>query len=487
MVDPEGSSSLASGERITRRQVLKKSLLGAAGLVLLPAVAAACQGSASPPAAPNATAAPATLPPATPTPTPSPTPPDFLGRKLSGALTVGSNHSAPTELAGMKAIDSAFAAATDLAPTLNTVNPGTFQDQMNAVLGIDGGSPNDAFTWFSGYRMRSLAAQGLAAPIDDVWAHVKDNFTAGLATTVTGNDGRVYGIPVDFYPWCMFYRKSVWAAKGYTVPATWDDLLALCARMQKDGLTPIAFGDHDGWPAMGIFDILDLRLNGYDFHIALLDGAIEWTDPRVTTVFETWRKLIPYCSPDFADLTWQGACDALVRETAGMYFIGLFLTDEVNAADPTGAALADIDFFPFPAMGNDFDAEAAIDAPVDVWMLYAKSPTLAADLDNARAYLEFWARGSTQLLMYKADRALIPTARDADPAGFDALTAKAVSIVGNAGRIAQFMDRDSRPEFVGANGMQSFLLDFLKNPNQDLPKLEASIQDFWDSLPPYRI
>ena len=42
--------------------------------------------------------------------------------------------------------------------------------------------------------------------------------------------------------------------------------------MQTDGITPIAFGDKDGWPAQGTFDILNLRLNGYDFHVGLMAG-----------------------------------------------------------------------------------------------------------------------------------------------------------------------------------------------------------------------
>jgi multiple sugar transport system substrate-binding protein len=36
--------------------------------------------------------------------------------------------------------------------------------------------------------------------------------------------------------------------------------------MQADDLVPIAFADKDGWPAMGTFDQLNLRINGYQFH-----------------------------------------------------------------------------------------------------------------------------------------------------------------------------------------------------------------------------
>ena len=50
--------------------------------------------------------------------------------------------------------------------------------------------------------------------------------------------------------------------------------------MKADGLTPLAFGDKDGWPAMGTFDILNMRVNGYQFHIELMKGAPEVDRPE---------------------------------------------------------------------------------------------------------------------------------------------------------------------------------------------------------------
>jgi len=209
--------------------------------------------------------------------------------------------------------------------------------------------------------------------------------------------------------------------------------------MKKDRLTPIAFSDLEGWPALGTFDILNLRLNGYDFHMALLTGRERWTDERVTGVFKEWARLVPYYAGGFLKLTWQQACDALTREQAGMYYLGLFMTAEVVAIDET--VLDDIDFFEFPYFGNEFDAERAVEAPADVWAMAAKSPTLGADRGNARAYLEFWAQGSTQLLMYNSAPSLIPAASDIDVSKLDRLSAKSVQLVSRAQRITSFFDR----------------------------------------------
>jgi multiple sugar transport system substrate-binding protein len=455
-------------DSVSRRTVLK-GLAGAAGLVSVPAIIAACSSS-------GATTAPSEAAPSEA----ASAAPSTAASVAAGSLSVGSNHSDPGEKKGMEAINAAFTQETGITVNMNTVDHGTFQDQLTSYLG---GTPETAYTWFSGFRMKFFADQGLNVAVDDVWDKVKGNYTAGFANSVVGNDGKVYGIPVDYYPWCVFYRKSVFTDKGYTVPATWDDLKALCTKMQSDGLTPIAFGDKDGWPAMGTFDILNLRLNGYDFHVNLMAGKEKWTDPKVTAVFQKWAEIVPFHAKDYAGLTWQNAADTLVQKKSGMYLLGLFVSAQFSATnDP--ADIADLDFFPFPTLGTTFDSEGALDAPIDTWELAAKSPNLAAETDAAKAYLEFWSKGSTQVIMFQNQAGLIPTASDADTSSYSDLQKKAVEIVSKAQKITQFLDRDTRSDFAGSNGMQSFLQKFLEKPSQDLAAYQKTIQDFWDSLPP---
>jgi multiple sugar transport system substrate-binding protein len=255
--------------------------------------------------------------------------------------------------------------------------------------------------------------------------------------------------------------------------------------MKKDGLTPIAFADKDGWPAQGTFDILNLRLNGYDFHVNLLTGANgqKWTDPKVTAVFKKWSEITQYYSAGFKGLTWEQGADQLLRKQAGMYLLGLFVGDEFKASG-TPADLGQLDFFAFPDLGTSYDAEKALDAPIDVYMVTKKSPTLSNDLGQAKAFMEFVAKGSTQVTYWKNAPGSIPTANDADTSQYSALTKKAVDIVSKAQKITQYFDRDSRPDFSGPNGMQGFLLSFLSNPSGDTTNLQKQMQTFWESLPP---
>ena len=398
-----------------------------------------------------------------------------------GSMSLGSYQSDSVPKKALADLVSSFTSSNGgTKVNINTVDHGTFQNQITSYLQ---GTPEDVFTWFSGHRMRFFAAKGLATPVDDVWDKVKGNFSGAFAESVKGNDGHIYGVPVDYYPWGVFYRKSVFQAGGYKVPTNWDDFKALATQMQKDGLVPIALGDQQGWPAQGWFDILNLRLNGYDFHVEVLTGKQKFTDSRVTNVFNKWAEITSFYNPAVAGTQWQDAANMLVQKKAGMMLIGLFVSQQFL---PVGQdALNDLDFFAFPQMGTQYDAENALDAPIDVMMMSKKSPTLSKDLGQAKAYLEFWSKGSTQLIQAKAQGlGVLPTGNDTDTSSYTPLTQKAVQIIKSAKRITQYFDRDSRPDFSGANGMQSFLLTFLKNPKGDIHGLQGTMQQFWDSLPP---
>ena len=130
------------------------------------------------------------------------------------------------------------------------------------------------------------------------------NFSEGITKASTGDDGKKYFVPNYNYPWGFFYRTSVWQDKGYEVPATFDEFKALCQRMKSDGLIPIAFADQDGWPAMGTFDYLNMRLNGYQFHLDLCAHKESWDQQKVKDVFDNWKAILPYHDPAALGATW---------------------------------------------------------------------------------------------------------------------------------------------------------------------------------------
>ncbi|HYJ76506.1 MAG TPA: extracellular solute-binding protein, partial [Kineosporiaceae bacterium] len=185
----------------------------------------------------------------------------------TGTVTLGSNQSdAVPKKTYQTLVDDFTKQNSGLTVKVNTVDHNTFQNQINNYLQ---GKPDDVFTWFAGYRMRFFAGQNLAGDLSDVWQNMS-GFSDAFKKASTGDDGKQYFIPITYYPWAVFYRKSVWQKYGYEVPKTLDDLTALAQKMKSDGLVPIAFADKDGWPAMGTFDVLNLRINGYQYHVDLM-------------------------------------------------------------------------------------------------------------------------------------------------------------------------------------------------------------------------
>ncbi len=157
-------------------------------------------------------------------------------------------------------------------------------------------------------------------------------------------------------------------------------MVALCKQMQTDGLVPIAFGDKDGWPAMGTFDMLNMRVNGFDYHISLMAGEEDWNSQEVKAVFDQWRELLPYHQTDALGRTWQEAAQTLQQKKAGMYILGTFLNEQFPDDEE------DLDFFTFPEIDSNIGS-GAIDAPIDGFCM-------SADPDNeegAKAFLAYLA------------------------------------------------------------------------------------------------
>jgi multiple sugar transport system substrate-binding protein len=380
----------------------------------------------------------------------------------TGTVTLGSNQSdAVPKKTYQTLVDDFQKQNSGLTVKVNTVDHNTFQNQINNYLQ---GKPDDVFTWFAGYRMRFFAGQGLAGDVSDLWQNMS-GFSDAFKKAATGDDGKQYFVPITYYPWAVFYRKSVWQKHGYQVPKTLDELTTLAQKMKADGLVPIAFADKDGWPAMGTFDVLNLRINGYQYHVDLMAHKKPWTDPGVAKVFDTWKSLLPYHQDGALGRTWQEAAQGLQQKKAGMYLLGLFVTQQFPKAD-----LADVDFFTFPEVDSSIGSDA-LDAPIDGFMM-AKKPKNEA---GAKKLLAYFGSKEAGTLYAKTDPTTLIANKDADVSAYTALQKKSAQVVGAAKSVTQFLDRDTDPGFA-QTVMIPALQQFLKNPN-DISGLQSSIEN----------
>jgi len=379
--------------------------------------------------------------------------------QASGTVSFGSNYSDPVPKKALQNVFDQFTSSQSIDVAVNTVDHNTFQEQINNYLQ---GTPDDVFTWFAGYRMQFFAQRGLATDITDVWDKIGGNFSDAFKEAST-LDGKQYFIPFYNYPWAVFYSKSMFEKNGYEPPADLDGFKALCTKIKADGMTPIAFADKDGWPAMGTFDYINMRTNGYDFHKSLMAGEEAWDGPEVKAVFETWAELLPFHQEGSLGRTWQDAAGTLGKDSA-MYLLGSFVGQQFE-----GKAFEDLDFFAFPEINPDHGQDA-VEAPIDGFML-SKDPE---NEEAAKALLEYLAGAEAQNTYLESDPNNVATNSEADDSGYNAIQKKANELISGAQQISQFLDRDTRPDFA-STVMIPALQQFIKTPD-DIDGLCTSIE-----------
>lgn len=70
-------------------------------------------------------------------------------------------------------------------------------------------------------------------------------------------DDKLYGLPRNTDIQIVYYNQKMFEDNGWEVPATYEDMIALCGDIQAAGITPMAMDGGDGWPmACFLTDIL---------------------------------------------------------------------------------------------------------------------------------------------------------------------------------------------------------------------------------------
>jgi len=360
----------------------------------------------------------------------------------------------------MKGFADAYQKKSGVEVSANYVDHNTFQESINTYLQ---GSPDDVFAWFAGYRMQQFAEDGLLTDLSDLWPI--DGMSDAFKEASTSSDGKQYLVPYDYYPWAVFYSKSTFEQNSWTPPTTYDDMVTLAQDMQGKGIAPFAFGDKDGWPAMGTFDILNMRTNGFDFHMSLMAGDEAWDSTEVKKVFETWAELLPYHQEDPLGRTWQETATSLTQGEAGMMMFGTFIIDAVPDA------VDDLDFFIYPQIDPSIPADS-LDAPIDGFALAAAGK----NQDAGKKFLEYLGSAEGQDAANAAASApMIAANSNASQDSYTALQLKSAEVVSSATHIAQFLDRDTDSDFASTVMIPS-IQTFLKNPD-DIDGLTKSIQE----------
>jgi multiple sugar transport system substrate-binding protein len=397
-----------------------------------------------------------------------------VSAELTGDLRIFLDTSNPAPRATMEAMIGRF---QEQHPGLNiettVIDREAYKTQIRNFLTAN--TP-DVATWYAANRMRPYVEAGLFEDVSDLWAEpaIADNLasTKGALTI----DGKQWGVPYTYYQWGVYYRADIYNELGLSEPANWDEEKANCAKIVASGRACYAIGTKFLWTAGGWFDYLNMRTNGFDFHMQLARGEVEWTDSRVRDTFANWRRLIDMGGfvADHQNYSWQEALPFIVNGEATAYLIGNFAVPHLREA---GLTDDQIDFYQFPAIHEGMPMGE--DAPTDTFHISSGATNVAA----AQEFLRFVTSAEVQGRINGPDGlGQLPINANASVAddefiqqGFEMLSQNAT------GGIAQFFDRDFPAEMaaLGMEGLQEFMV-IPDNLDDILNRLESARQRIYE-------
>jgi alpha-glucoside transport system substrate-binding protein len=236
------------------------------------------------------------------------------------------------------------------------IQPESTRDQALLDTRVQGGNPPDIAFW----NVTQLTQyQDQLVTMDELGANAANYKAFFTAPGTIG--GRWLGLPVKAdIKTIIWYSPAVFAAKGYSVPTTWDELDALVEEMKANGDVPWSMGFESegatGWTGSDFIQDILLVQQGPEFVNGIIDGSVPYNDPGVAQAWETygkWAKDPAYTvggaegtlSTPFLDAIYKPFADppeAMMVKQSG------FAGGEVAKQFPDLVYGEDYDFFPVP-------------------------------------------------------------------------------------------------------------------------------------------
>jgi multiple sugar transport system substrate-binding protein len=304
----------------------------------------------------------------------------------------------------------------------------------------------DVITWQGGEKLYQFIRRGLIKPIDNFWqANALDHQFDLKAINAVSLNNQKYGLPISYYNWGFYYRKSIFNDLKLHPPKTWQELLDVCETLKKAGVLPIIIGTKNSWTASAWFSYITMRLYGIEYYYSLIRGESSYTDPKAKKIFKMWKVMLDanYFPEDHQQYDWNEIMPSLFRKISGMTLIGNFFI-----ADIPEALIDDFGYFNFPSI--DPQVPRFEMAPLDLLMI----PSYSKNVKLAEKFLLFMSNKEVQSDLNEKFQ-MLPTNVNAHIQA-DYFTKVALTSLLTSQGTSQFFDRDTTaktynavlPEFV---------------------------------------
>lgn len=261
--------------------------------------------------------------------------------------------------------DEYMAAHPNVEIQITVMENEAFKSKLTTVM--QSGDPPDIFQSWGGGVMIEYAKAGLLQDItpylDADGGAWRSTFSPG-ALGVYSYEGKNYGVPWDMGMVGFWYNKALFAQAGIQAPpATWSELLEAVRKLKAAGITPIAVGAGDKWPAAFWWEYLAVRIGGK----AAFDSAYSRQGSFASEAFiEAGKKLQELAALEpfqdgFLGSTWGDEATLMGNGKAAMDLMGQWAPGAFKDNSPDKQGIGEnLGWFPFPVVeggaGDPYDA-----------------------------------------------------------------------------------------------------------------------------------
>ena len=170
------------------------------------------------------------------------------------------------------------------------------------------------------------------------------------SVTYVPMDG-IYGVPYIANAAGMLYNKDMFAEKGWDIPETWDEFIALCEEIKAEGeVLPLYLGFLDTWTILSPWNSILVDLVPQDHIRKVNAGEAKFAD-YYREPAEKLYQLLQYGEEGPFAYSYEDACTAFARGQSAMFPCGSFAVPQILSANPD----MNVGLFAMPAADDPED------------------------------------------------------------------------------------------------------------------------------------
>jgi alpha-glucoside transport system substrate-binding protein len=362
--------------------------------------------------------------------------------------------------------------------------------EEQARIDIAAGSPANITILPQPGLLADFAKQGALTDLgDDTTKWLTDNYSAGSSWAALGAfEGKDGAVHQYAFPYKQEVKSLVWyspdnfAEKGYTVPQTWEELMALQDKIVADGGVPwclgIESGGATGWTATDWIEDILLRTQPPEVYDGWVKNTIKFNDPRIVAAIDAFgaiAKQDKYVAGGVKAVTTTSFGDSpkglfTVPPQCYMHrqasFIPSFFGDDKVAGE-------DYNFFYFPA-----STAANLGKPV---LGSGNLATITKDSPAARAFIDYLKTPiAHEIWMAQQNGSFLSANKNVNTDLYNSQANKDLGQILLNATTFRFDGSDLMPGPIGAGAFWTGMVDFVNG--KSAKDVADAIQAAWDKL-----